>query len=121
MSKPISITRYLSMQLLAAAVEDPEQAVCGVVNYEKAKNGQLKAIAFKAMGGDIQQLAVSDDSWVFWQQPGHAPELTIDDVELLPTAALYLVISLNIKGVLEMKAWRIDQGQPVEVAIEVMG
>lgn len=43
----------------------------------------------------------------------------------VPTAAeiadggLHLVISLNIKGVLEMRAWQLQQGQPVERRLKV--
>lgn len=45
--------------------------------------------------------------------------------EAVPTAAeltaggLHLVISLNTKGVLEMRAWELEAGQPVERVLKI--
>lgn len=51
-----------------------------------------------------------------WSEPT-AP--AVPSAAQLATGGLYLLISLNIKGVLEMRAWELRQGTPFERVLEV--
>lgn len=57
------------------------------------------------------------DCWAqLWSEPT-AP--AVPKAEQLSGGGLHLLISLNIKGVLEMRAWELRAGQPVERVLEV--
>lgn len=113
----ISMNRYLAMQLLAEAAEQPEQEVFGFVQV--AADNSTRAEKYGLLNS-LAEFDKQQHDWLFWQLPEHSPELTSDDLDYLPVAELYLLISLNIKGVLEMKAWTLDEAQQlVEIPIQV--
>lgn len=57
------------------------------------------------------------DCWArLWSEPT-AP--AVPSAAQLAGGGLYLLISLNIKGVLEMRAWELRQGAPFERVLEV--
>ena len=58
---------------------------------------------------------------IYHSHPSAPPEPSIHDLEGLGYPdALYLIISLNIKGVLEMRAWQRADGEMAERVLTVM-
>lgn len=131
------IPRPLATKLLFEAQKRPDEEVCGLVGargdmphslypianvaaerthrFEMDPKGQIAAM--KAMRERGETL------WaIYHSHPDAPPEPSARDLaELGYPEALYLIISLNIKGVLEMRGWRMNEdGGMEEVTLRVM-
>lgn len=111
----VSMSRYIAMQILTAVIDAPDELVVGEITAAHGRAQDWRLLS--ALG----EHDYADDSWLFWQQPGQALTLTVEDLADLPKASLYLVVSLNTKGVLEMQAWQVVDNAPVTIPIEVSG
>lgn len=120
--KEIKITRPLATLLLGLAQKSPQQEICGLIGgidgkpqtvypvanaaaeatheFEMDARGQIAA--FKAMRARGESLFA-----VYHSHPQSPPVPSARDVEELGyPEALTLIISLDTKGVLEMRAYR---------------
>lgn len=130
----IDLPRTLAIALLREAQRSPGKEVCGLV---AARGGQASRVipirnvaadprhrfemderelidAMKALRGNGETLFATWHS-----HPDSAPELSQIDIERLGYDVLHLVISMETKGVLQMRGWRLDRDTPVAVEIGV--
>lgn len=133
----IQIERTVVNRILAHAQKTPEQEVCGLVG---AGNGVPRSVytvtnvapqADRLFAMDPQQQIDAmrrmrdsgEELFAIYHSHPHAPAVpsATDLQQAAYPAALYLIISLNTKGVLEMQAYRLH-GQEVEaVELEMSG
>lgn len=101
--------RRLAIQILHAAQIAQPDAIRGVV---AARGGD--PVRFHAEGGALRP---GEQFWArLWSHPQAE---AVPAAEELIGGDLSLVVSLNIKGVLEMRAWRLDGGQVREQALKI--
>lgn len=132
----IKITRPLATLLLGLAQKSPQQEICGLIGGVDGKpqtvypvanaaadaaggfemDSREQIAAFKAMRGKGESLFA-----VYHSHPQSPPVPSTRDLEDLGyPEALQLIISLNTKGVLEMRAYRKRDGsEPEEVHLSV--
>lgn len=103
--------RRLAIQILHEAQIAQPESIAGVVgarNAEPSSFSQAQGVDFAARGETL---------WArLWSNPAAPAVPTADQ---LSGGGLYLVVSLNIKGVLEMRAWELRGGAPFERVIKV--
>lgn len=131
----IRIPRILASQLLDHARKDERREVCGLVT---ARNGvpvgcvtienvarnpaHLYRMDPQALISAIARMERSGETLfaIYHSHPtSPAAPSAIDIAEAGWPDTLYLIISLNTKGVLEMRGYRIRDGKATEVALEV--
>ncbi|MEQ1440459.1 hypothetical protein AAG565_13960 [Fontimonas sp. SYSU GA230001] len=101
--------RRLAIEILHAAQQAQPEAIRGVV---AARDGQ--PVSFHPDG---TTLPAGVQRWArLWSHPQSA---AIPGVEELADGGLSLVVSLNTKGVLEMRAWRLDGDRAAEQVLKV--
>jgi proteasome lid subunit RPN8/RPN11 len=132
----IRITRPLAILLLGLAQKSPRQEICGLIGADGIKpktvypvaniaadtahefemDPQAQIAAFKAMRTKGESLFA-----IYHSHPQSPPVPSVKDLEDLGYhEALQLIISLNTKGVLEMRAYRkLDGNKPEEVQLTV--
>jgi proteasome lid subunit RPN8/RPN11 len=128
----VQIPRTLANQLLHQAQLSPSQEVCGLVGQRGeqcecypienvatdasvlfALNASEQLAAFKSMREKGQSLFA-----IYHSHPSSPPlpsQIDIEDANYRD--ALYLIISLNTKGVLEMRGFYLKAGQTEEVEL----
>ncbi len=106
---PLVMPRSLAIRILHAAQIAQPESIRGIVG---ARDGE--PCSFRQNAG---QAPAGETLWAtLWSHP---------QAEAVPSAAelrdgqLSLVVSLNIKGVLEMRAWRLIAGAAVEQVLQV--
>lgn len=108
-SSPLVIARRLAIHLLHEAQIAAPAAILGVVACDAAGEPQR----YVAEGMDTEPGAV----WAkVYSNPAAPAVPTLAD---LHASLLTLVISLNTKGVLEMRAWVEQNGAPMERAVSI--
>ncbi|MBA3582841.1 MAG: Mov34/MPN/PAD-1 family protein [Gammaproteobacteria bacterium] len=111
----IRITRPLATHLLTLAQQSSTQPICGLVGAQHAHPRTVYPLN-TAQSDDIQTTVTSLQQQnetlfaVYYSHPQQAAIPSVQDITQLQLDNLsnpyYLVISLNIKGVLEMRAWQ---------------
>ena len=106
-SSPLVITRRLAIQLLHEAQIAAPQAIEGVVTD---RGGEL-------LGYLPRERLVGQPVWAnVYSNPTAA---AVPDASQLAEQQLTLMISLNTKGVLEMRAWILQNGAPCERTVSI--
>lgn len=132
-STVIQIPRKLNNQLLAHAQQSPELEVCGLVS---SLNGLAhRCYAIKNIAENAQRQFLLDSSehieaiktmrergetlFAIYHSHPHAPAIpSLKDLSLVGYAeVLYLIISLNTKGILEMRGFKINENRAEEVTL----
>lgn len=129
------LPRTLVNQLLTHAQHSPEVEVCGLVG--RTSEGQYKVypVANVASESDHlfamepkQQIDVmrrmrdnDEELFAIYHSHPHAPaEPSLRDLEEAAyPEALYLIISLNTKGVLEMRGFRLHDGEVAGIELHL--
>ncbi len=127
------IPRKLTQKLLHLAQISPEQEVCGLIggqgNFARScypvnniseqpairfeMDPEQQIAAMKTMRDKDEQLLA-----IYHSHPSAAAEPSQRDIQLASYPdAVYLLISLNTKGVLEMRGFHIQQGQTREIQL----
>lgn len=130
------IPRPLATKLLFEAQKRPEVEVCGLVGAADGRPASLYPVANVAETPERsflldpqQQIEVmrimrergEDLLAVYHSHPATPPEPSARDLdEIGYPDALLLIISLNIKGVLEMRAWQRGDTGVHEIPLKVM-
>ncbi len=133
----ISLPRKLTNQLLHLAQMSPEAEVCGLIGannqgepsscYPVANNAETPANRFSL--DPVQQIAAmkqmrdkQETLFAIYHSHPHAPaEPSANDIaQASYPEALHLIISLNTKGVLEMRGFRIQSGTSEELALRLI-
>lgn len=130
------IPRPMATRLLFEAQKNPREEVCGLVGgidgapvsiYPAANVAADKARRFElepqAQLSAMRTMRARGEGLlaVYHSHPASPPEPSARDLaEIGYPEALLLIISLNIKGVLEMRGWRLAPGGVREVVLRVM-
>ncbi len=136
MSLDAQLPRPLVNQLLAHAQSRPEEEVCGLIGAHADQPERLYPVANVARTpgrlfqldpqGQIDAMRAMREAgqtlFAIYHSHPHAPARPspTDLTEAAYPEALYLIISLNTKGVLEMRGWRLMDGTAREVALETV-
>ena len=136
MNESLILPRPLVQKLFAHAQSEPGAEVCGLIgaidgsacsHYPVQNNApepdrlfdmdaQSQIAAMKAMRERGEALFA-----VYHSHPAAPPEPSDRDAAGLGYPdAWYLIISLNIKGVLEMRAWREEGGKLTEHKVQIL-
>jgi len=129
----ISISRKLTNQLLHLAQQSPELEICGLLGGKKGYPVSCYPIHNIAVQPEqrylfdpAQQIAAmkkmreaGEELFAIYHSHPTAPAIpSLKDLELATyPEALYLIISLSTRGVLEMRAFEIKQQVAAELAI----
>ncbi|MFA5938483.1 MAG: hypothetical protein WC809_03920 [Sinimarinibacterium sp.] len=101
--------RRLAIEILHAAQIAQPEAILGVV---VARAGEPAAYR-----SDGEALRSGEQRWAkLWSHPRSAAVPSVDE---LADGGLSLIVSLNTKGVLEMRAWRLDGSQAREQVLKI--
>ncbi len=104
----LTLPRRLAIQILHEAQVAQPASIRGVV---LARDGEPRAFRSDGAADGGQEI------WArLWSYPDRSAEPGADELD---AGCLNLVVSLNTKGVLEMRAWRLDDGRPVEQVLKV--
>lgn len=131
------IPRPLATKLLFEAQKRPDEEVCGLVGARDDKPRSLYPVANVAAErshtfemdprGQIEAIKTmrerGETLWaIYHSHPDTPPEPSARDLaEVGYPEALYLIVSLNTKGVLEMRGWRMTgNGEMREVVLRAM-
>ncbi|HEX7046746.1 MAG TPA: M67 family metallopeptidase [Gammaproteobacteria bacterium] len=131
----VELPRTLAIVLLHEAQRSPEKEVCGLI---AARNGHAtRVIPVRNVAPDPRDRFEMDERelidamktlrensetlFATWHShPDSAPELSQLDIERLGYPdALHLVISMETKGVLQMRGWRLNGDAPYAVEVGV--
>ncbi len=131
--KEISIPKKIIQNLLHHAQQTPEQEVCGLISSKNEipvrsypiKNTADKPESFFNLDAQqqIQAMAHMRDNneqlFAIYHSHPTAPAIpsTTDIEQANYPEALYIIISLNTKGVLELRGYQIDNARFVEVPL----
>lgn len=131
----MKLPRPLVNQLLALAQHDPEREVCGLIAGRDGQPHRLHPVANLAdrpgrlfqmdPAGQIVAMRAMREAGeelvaIFHSHP-HAPARpsATDIAESEYPEVLHLIVSLDTKGVLEMRGYRIEDGGAREVVLEL--
>lgn len=107
--QPLVIPRRLAIQILHAAQIAQPDPIRGVVG---ARDGQPTSFRVES-----DAMPRGEQRWArLWSHPEAA---AVPSAEELADGGLSLLVSLNTKGVLEMRAWRLDAGVPREQVLKI--
>ena len=131
----IILPRHLVNQILQQAQSSPEVEVCGLI---AAKGGRPRhCIPVPNVSAQPQRLFAMDPArqidaqrrmreqgeelfGIYHSHPHSPAEPSATDLEQAGyPEALYIIVSLNTKGVLEMRGFRLKDGKATEVQLEI--
>lgn len=131
----IDLPRPLAIRLLHEAQQTPDQEVCGLI---AARDGvPCRVIPVRNAARDVQQLFDMDERElidaakamrgsgeelfaIYHSHPDAAPVPSRADIERAGyPEKLHLIISLQTKGVLQMRGWRFTNGNAEAVEVGV--
>lgn len=131
----VTLPRTLVTQILTHAQHSPESEVCGLISSSDDHPATLYPVANVAEEADhlfamdpqgqidaMRRIRESGaELFAIYHSHPHAPaEPSVRDLEQAAyPEALYLIVSLNTKGVLEMRGFRLHEGQIDTVDLEV--
>lgn len=132
----VHIDRTIINRILSHALHAPEQEVCGLIGAQAGTPRQVYPIKNVAAATDHlfamdpqQQIDAmrrmrdnGETLFAIYHSHPHAPAApsAIDLEQAAYPEALYLIISLNTKGVLEMQGYRLRDRQVEAVALEMI-
>jgi len=131
----IILPRHLVNQILDQALTSPDVEVCGLI---AARDGRpVRAIPISNVSDQPQRLFVMDPAsqidalrrmreqgeelfGIYHSHPHSPAEPSATDLEKAGyPQALYLIVSLNTRGVLEMRGFRLQEGKATQVQLEI--
>ena len=131
----IILPRQLVNQILHQALTSPEVEVCGLI---AARAGRpIRAIPVSNVSDEPERLFAMDPAaqidaqrrmreqgeelfGIYHSHPHSPAEPSATDLERAGyPEALYIIVSLNIRGVLEMRGFRLQDGKAIQVHLEI--
>ena len=116
------IPRKLAVRLLHEAQLSPDAPVEGLVGARKGEACSCYPLSGAVTRAELLQKvqANSETPWAWYRSNPQQPPAPIDtDKFVAADRAFSLIISLDTKGVLEMRCWDWASGAPVEREITV--
>lgn len=135
-AETILLPRNLVQQMFHQAQASPETEICGLIST--APDGKLRGYPVANVSGDPAHLFDMDAQAqvsamreirergealfaIYHSHPHAPPEPSARDREQISYPdAYYLIVSLNIKGVLEMRAWKAVTAGMREVRLQII-
>ncbi|WP_127478193.1 M67 family metallopeptidase [Sulfurivermis fontis] len=132
---PIHIARPLVNRILGQALCAPEQEICGLIGARDGTPQTVYPVANVAAERDrlfamdpqqqidaMRRMRENDETlFAIYHSHPHAPAVpsALDLAQAAYPEVLYLIVSLNTKGVLEMQGYRLRgrHMEPVELAM----
>jgi proteasome lid subunit RPN8/RPN11 len=131
----ITLSRTLVNELLTQAQHSPDEEVCGLIAGKQGSPGRVYPVSNIASERDHlfamepqaqidamrRMREAGEELFAIYHSHPHAPaEPSLRDLEEAAyPEALYLIISLNTKGVLEMRGFRLRDGRVENVELGV--
>lgn len=131
------IDRTIINQILSHALRAPEQEICGLIGAHDGTPRTVYPVANVAAERDHlfamdpqQQIdamrrmrEVGEELFAIYHSHPHAPAApsTTDLEQAAYPDALYLIVSLDTKGVLDMRGYRLRAGRVEMVELEMIG
>lgn len=131
----VELPRPVAIELLQHAQSSPEQEVCGLVF---ARNGApTRSMRITNVAGSPDRLFDMDERElidamktmrergetlfaIYHSHPQSAPAPSVTDMQRAGyPEALHLIISMETRGVLQMRGWRLDSDTPCAVEVGV--
>jgi proteasome lid subunit RPN8/RPN11 len=135
MNTELSLPRTLVNQMLAHAQQNPEQEICGLISQAADHSKRYLRIDNRAIDKShryemdekqlitsLRQLREHGETLlaIVHSHPDSAAQASRLDIEQAQYPdAYYLIISLNTRGVLEMRAYKISDGAASEVKVTI--
>lgn len=131
----IHIDRTVINQILGHALQSPEQEVCGLIG---TRADSARVYPIKNIAGECDHLFAMDpqqqidamrrmrengeELFAIYHSHPHAPATpsALDLAQAAYPEALYLIVSLNTKGVLEMQGYRLHGQHLAPVELEMI-
>lgn len=135
---PVALPRSLVNRILTLAQSKPEEEICGLISAEHghaqhvwpmmnvaAERGHLFQMDPAEQIDALRQMREQGQNlFAIYHSHPHAPAVPSprDAEQAAYPQALYLIVSLNTKGVLEMQGYRLDSSDKKfsSVALEVI-
>lgn len=118
-AQPLVLPRRLAIQLMAEAQQAGDRAVGGVV----AARGNVPVAVYPAGAADATLPALRDGEtlWaVYRSHPAAGWEPSAADLSGAgPADVLHLIVSVDTKGVLQLRGWRIRNGNAVQQELRI--
>ncbi|MGB1582042.1 MAG: Mov34/MPN/PAD-1 family protein [Nevskiales bacterium] len=136
MNKPLTLPRNLVQQLFHHAQSQPDSEVCGLLS--QSSSGALQCHRIANVATNPQQAFVMEDKQLvkamqairengaelFAIYHSHPTAPAIPSAKDLTEAgypeAWHLIISLNTKGVLELRCWRLQNDAACETELRII-
>jgi len=133
--KEIQIPRKITNQLLHLAQISPDLEICGLIGsknglpthcYPIKNDAELPQQRFLLDAGQqcltmARMRELGEELFAIYHShptaPAHPSTLDLD--QAVHPEALYLIISLNTKGILEMRGFKIDQKAALEIPLTI--
>ena len=134
--KHVTLPRPIVNQILHLAQREPEREVCGLVS---ARDGRpVRCIPVANVADEPGKLFTMDPGQqidamrqmreqgetlfaIYHSHPTSPAEPSAIDIEQVGYPdVLYLIVSLNTTGVLELRGYRFEDGQPEPVHLEIL-
>jgi proteasome lid subunit RPN8/RPN11 len=135
MNTELSLPRTVVNQILAHAQQNPEQEICGLISQAADQSARYLRIDNRATDksqryemdekqliDSLRQLREHGEKLlaIVHSHPHSAAQASRIDIEQAQYPnAYYLIISLNTRGVLEMRAYKISDGTASEVKVTI--
>ena len=134
MSETVTLPRSIAIQLMQQAQHHPEEEVCGLIGRGEggwrvypvvnAAAERVRAFEMDPAGLVAAQRAMREAGQSLWgiyhSHPHSAAEPSAADLaETGYPQAVQVIISLDVRGVLQLRAWRIDGETARELRLEV--
>jgi hypothetical protein len=118
---PLIIARRLAIRLLHEAQISPDMPVHGLVGAQKGEPESVYPLADAVRRNELEQQlqARGEQLWACYRSNPQAPAMPEESDCLVAGNAYSLIISLDTKGVLEMRCWQWREKQPVERILKI--
>jgi [CysO sulfur-carrier protein]-S-L-cysteine hydrolase len=121
-SDVLVVPRRLAVQLLHEAQISPDAPIEGLVGARNAEPAAVYPLNGAITRAELLQKlqANSETAWAWYRSNPQQPAAPVDSDKFVAADRAYsLIISLDTKGVLEMRCWDWSSGAPVEREIKI--
>jgi len=119
---PLVMLRRLAVQLLHEAQISPDAPVEGLVGARKSEPASVYPLSGAITRAELlQKLQANGESpWAWYRSNPQEPAAPVEADKFVAADGAYsLIVSLNTKGVLEMRCWDWSSGRPLERELKI--
>lgn len=134
---PLSLPRSLVIRLMAEAQRSPDAEICGLIGHDAVAN-RYQVLPVPNIAADPRQRFDMDPAAqiaamrrlreqgqslfaIYHSHPGAVAEPSAEDLaDHGYPDALQLILSLDIQGVIQLRAWNLADGRPREYRLRLI-